>query len=78
MTDKQYMTIVIEYDAAENMPAIKANRSVLGGRITGLAWGDMFDELNNKDERIQIMEAVIRRNGLEDEVDEIVEELSES
>ena len=77
MTDKQYMTIVIEYDAAESMPAIHANQHVLGGKITGMAWNDVIAELHNKEERLAIFETVIRKFGFEDEVDELVEELSE-
>ena len=48
MTNKTFMTIVVEYDSEADMPAINANQPVLGGRIVGLAWGDALLELHNK------------------------------
>ncbi len=77
MTNKTFMTIVVEYDSEADMPAINANQPVLGGRIVGLAWNHVIAELHLKDEQLQILESVITKHGLEDERDEMAAEYYE-
>ncbi len=74
MTNKTFMTLVVEYDSEADLPVINANQPVLGGRIVGLAWNHVIAELHLKDERLQLLESVITQYGLEDELDEMATE----
>ena len=77
MTNKTFMTLVVEYDSEADLPVINANQPVLGGRIVGLAWNHVIAELHLKDERLQLLESVITQYGLEDELDEMAAEYYE-
>jgi hypothetical protein len=77
MSNKKCMTIVVQYDSDTDMPTIKANQPVLGGRVVGLAWDDVITEQLHTEERIQALESVIEKHGLEDEVAELSDEKEE-
>jgi len=73
---KQYLSVVIEYEDGDEMPRLGRDQ-LLGGRVCGMAWNNVLNELQTKEERISILEEVINQHGLDDEVEAVAEEWKE-
>ena len=43
--DKKKITLVVEYEAGEEVPSVSASTEVFGGKVVGVMFGDALKEL---------------------------------
>lgn len=53
MSDKKYLTLVVEYEASQELPAVALNKQVFGGRTVGAS---IFDEIERSFIKSQLIE----------------------